>query len=122
MTGPNSLFVIADSLSMDLLSIAGKVDKRNPVDFDYSLSGKNHPLQLFSRSDHYNFVRKDIPILSFTTGIHSDYHTPRDIVDKIDFEKMKMATRSIYEIGLEIAGRKTRVAVDNPFTTWGKGK
>ncbi len=122
MTGPNSLFVIADSQSKDLLSIAGKVDKRNPVDFDYSLSGKNHPLQLFSRSDHYNFVRKDIPILSFTTGIHSDYHTPRDIVDKIDFEKMKMATRSIYEIGLEIAGRKTRVAVDNPFTTWGKGK
>jgi Zn-dependent M28 family amino/carboxypeptidase len=122
MTGPKGVFVIADSQSKDLLSIAEEVDKKNPVDFDYSLSGKNHPLQLFSRSDHYNFVKKDIPILNFTTGIHTDYHTPKDIVGKIDFTKMEIITRTIYGIGLEIADRKTRVAVVNPFSSWNKSK
>jgi len=122
MTGPNSVYVIADSQSKELLAIADAIDKKNKVDFDYSLSGKNHPLQLFSRSDHYNFVTKDIPILNFTTGIHSDYHTPGDVVSKVDFEKMEMITRTIYEIGLEVAARKTKVTVDNPFSSWGKGK
>jgi hypothetical protein len=122
MSGPNTVFVIADSQSKELLSIAEEVDKKNPVDFDYSLSGKNHPLQLFSRSDHYNFVKKDIPVLNFTTGIHTDYHTPNDIVEKIDFKKMEMITRTVYSIGLEIADRKTRVTVDNPFSSWNKSK
>jgi hypothetical protein len=65
---------------------------------------------------------KDIPILNFTTGIHSDYHSPRDVVGKIDFSKMEIVTRTIYAIGLEVADRKTRVTVDNPFSSWGKSK
>ena len=75
MTGPNSVFVITDNQSSELKSIADEIDLKNPLDFDYSLSGKDHPLQLFARSDHYNFVQKDIPVLCFTTGLHTDYHT-----------------------------------------------
>jgi hypothetical protein len=76
-------------------------------------------LQLFARSDHYNFVEKDIPVLFFTTGLHSDYHTPGDVVGKLDFNKMELITRTMFDIGLEVANRKTRPAVDNPFSTWG---
>ncbi|MEO6453339.1 MAG: M20/M25/M40 family metallo-hydrolase [Ginsengibacter sp.] len=36
-------------------------------------------------SDHTSFYRKDIPVLFFFTGIHSDYHKPGDDVDKINF-------------------------------------
>jgi len=122
MTGPNNVFVITDSQSKELLSIADDIDKKSPLDFDYSLSGKDHPLQLFSRSDHYNFVEKDIPVIFFTTGLHTDYHTPRDVIEKIDFEKMEMVTRTMYEIGLTIANRKSRIIVDNPFSSWGKNK
>jgi hypothetical protein len=43
-------------------------------------------------------------------------------VSKVDFEKMEMITRTIYKIGLEVAARKTKVTVDNPFSSWGKGK
>jgi Zn-dependent M28 family amino/carboxypeptidase len=88
------------------------------LDLDYSLSGRNHPLQLFARSDHYNFAKKDIPVLFFSTGLHTDYHEPGDTVDKIDFAKMELVTRAIYEIGYNVANRKKRIVVDNPFSKW----
>jgi hypothetical protein len=122
VTGPDTVYIVADNQSKELISIADKVSKKNMLTFDYSLSGRNHPLQLFSRSDHYNFVQKDIPILSVTTGIPADYHTPGDVVEKIDFKKMERITRTIYEIGFDIASRKNRLVVDNPFSTWGKSR
>ncbi len=118
MTGSKTVFVITDNQSSELQSIADDIDKNNPIDFDYSLSGKDHPLQLFARSDHYSFVEKDIPILFFTTGLHSDYHTPGDIVEKIDFNKMEMIARTMYQIGLTVANRKSRLIIDNPFSSW----
>jgi len=118
MTGPAGVFVITGNQSKDLIKIADEVDKKYPVDIDYSLSGRNHPLQLFSRSDHFNFVKKDIPILFFSTGLHSDYHQPGDVVEKIDFEKMETITRMIYDIGFTVANRKSRITVDNPYSKW----
>lgn len=122
MTGPTSVFVITDNQSKDLIAIADGIDKKSVLDLDYSLSGRNHPLQLFARSDHYNFVEKNIPVLFFTTGIHADYHTPGDVIEKIDFNKMELVTRTMYEIGLTVANRKTRIVVDNPYSSWGISK
>ncbi len=118
MTGKNGLFVITGNQSRELVDIANEVDLKTKLDFDYSLSGKNHPLQLFSRSDHYNFVKKDIPVLFFSTGLHSDYHKPGDTPDKLDYEKMELATRAIFEIGYTVANRRNRIVVDNPFSKW----
>ncbi len=118
MTGKTGVFVITDNQSKELISIADQADRRSPVDIDYSLSGRNNPLQLFSRSDHYNFVRKDVPILCFTSGLHKDYHTPHDVVDKIDFDKMEQITKMVYDIGFSIASRKTRLVIDNPYSKW----
>jgi hypothetical protein len=118
MSDKSGVFVITGNQSKELTAIADEVDKRSPVDIDYSLSGRNHPLQLFSRSDHYNFVKKDIPVLFFTTGLHTDYHKPGDVVEKIDFEKMELITKMIYEIGYTVSNRKTRLVVDNPFSKW----
>ena len=122
MTGPNSVFVITDNQSKDLRTIADDIDKKSDLNFDYSLSGRDHPLQLFARSDHYNFVQKDVPVLFFSTGIHSDYHTPGDVIEKIDFHKMELITRTMYEIGFAVANRKARLVVDNPFSSWEKNK
>jgi hypothetical protein len=118
MTGSNGVFVITGNQSKDLIKIADDTDRKYPVDIDYSLSGRNHPLQLFSRSDHFNFVKKDIPILFFSTGLHTDYHQPGDVVEKIDFKKMETITRMIYDIGYAVANRKSRIVVDNPYSKW----
>lgn len=41
-----------------------------------------------TRSDHASFYRKDIPVLFFFTGVHTDYHRPGDHADKINLEGM----------------------------------
>lgn len=118
MTGPNGVFVISDDQSRELVGIANAAARKNNLLLDYSLSGKDHPLSLFSRSDHFNFVRKDIPILFFMTGLHTDYHKTGDVVEKIDFKKMELITRTIFDIGYQVANKKTRIVVDNPFSKW----
>lgn len=120
MTDRESVFLITDNQSKDLVQIADEVDKNTSLDFDYSLSGNNDPLQLFARSDHFNFVKEDIPILFFTSGLHSDYHSPGDSVEKIDFSKMEKITQAVFHIGYNIANRKNRVKVDNPYSKWGR--
>jgi hypothetical protein len=118
VSGPLSVFIIADEQSKELMKITREQDERTPLDFDYSLSGRDSYLNLFARSDHYNFVKKDIPVLFFTSGLHSDYHTPGDIAAKLDYEKMELVTKSVFEIGWEIANKRQRLVVDNPFSKW----
>jgi predicted metalloprotease with PDZ domain len=36
-------------------------------------------------SDHTSFYRKQIPVLFFFTGLHSDYHKPGDDFEKINY-------------------------------------
>lgn len=118
MTGAETVYVITDNQSKELRKIADETDKKSKLIFDYSLSGQNHPLQLFQRSDHFNFVKNDIPVLFFTTGLHTDYHTPGDVIGKIDFRKMELIAKTMFEIGLTIANKKTRLVVDNPYSKW----
>lgn len=49
-------------------------------------------------SDHASFYRKDIPVLFFFTGSHSDYHKTSDDFDKINYEGMADVVRLIYNI------------------------
>lgn len=39
-------------------------------------------------SDHSPFLKKGIPVMYFTTGIHPDYHTPKDDTEWINFRGM----------------------------------
>lgn len=40
----------------------------------------------FGPSDHSSFYSKQIPVLFFWTGTHSDYHKPSDTFEKINYE------------------------------------
>ncbi len=46
-------------------------------------------------SDHTSFYRKDIPVLFFFTGLHTDYHKPSDDFDKINYEGELMIAKYI---------------------------
>ena len=49
-------------------------------------------------SDHTSFYRKDIPVLFFFTGAHSDYHKPSDDADKINYAGELQVIKLIYDI------------------------
>ncbi len=49
-------------------------------------------------SDHASFYRKDIPVLFFFTGSHSDYHKASDDAEKINYEGQKQVVQYIYNI------------------------
>ena len=52
----------------------------------------------FGASDHANFYVEDIPVFFFNTGAHEDYHTPRDVVEKINFPGMLRVTEYAYDL------------------------
>ncbi len=39
-------------------------------------------------SDYASFTAKNIPVMTYNTGLHNDYHTPRDIPGSADLVKM----------------------------------
>lgn len=49
-------------------------------------------------SDHSAFYSKNIPVLYFTTGAHSDYHTPDDTWDKINYKGMVNISDLVFKI------------------------
>ena len=66
----------------------------------------------YSRSDHYNFAQRGVPILFFFNGTHDQYHQPADDVELIDYEKMARIGRLVFHLGLEIANQEERPAWD----------
>ncbi|MEI6457239.1 MAG: M20/M25/M40 family metallo-hydrolase [bacterium] len=43
----------------------------------------------YGPSDHAAFYASNIPVFYFNTGVHTDYHTPIDDTEKLDFETEK---------------------------------
>ena len=50
----------------------------------------------YERSDHYNFAKKNIPVLFFCNGEHGDYHQVTDHADKLDYARMETIARLAY--------------------------
>lgn len=49
-------------------------------------------------SDHTSFYRKDIPVLFFFTGLHTDYHKPSDDADKINYNGQLQIVKFINQL------------------------
>jgi Peptidase family M28 len=63
---------------------------------------------LYFRSDHYNFAKKGVPILFFTSGLHDDYHKVTDSPDKIDGEKESRILKLLFFLGQDVANSPNR--------------
>ncbi|MEN8124376.1 MAG: M20/M25/M40 family metallo-hydrolase [Bacteroidota bacterium] len=56
----------------------------------------------FGPSDHANFYVDNVPVFFFNTGAHEDYHTSRDVVEKINFEGLKRVTEYAYDLSVNL--------------------
>jgi Zn-dependent M28 family amino/carboxypeptidase len=63
---------------------------------------------LYTRSDHFNFARRGVPVLFFTSGLHEDYHAVTDSPEKIDAEKEARILRLVFHLTQEIGNRAAR--------------
>jgi len=111
---PAYVYVIgSDRLSTELHALSEDVNKKyTNLIFDYTYNDEKHPERLYYRSDHWNFAKKDIPIIFYFDGIHEDYHQPTDEVDKIEFDLMTLRAQCIFYTAWEIANREGRIAAD----------
>jgi Zn-dependent M28 family amino/carboxypeptidase len=120
----NTLFLVgADRISTDLHNIIVEQNTTlaKPLTLDYELNDVNDPESVYTRSDHYSYAAKGIPIAFFTTGLHPDYHRVSDTVDKILFPKMARIAQLVYETGFSIANTDKVLERDNKGPRTGFG-
>jgi hypothetical protein len=60
------------------------------------------------RSDYFHFSEASIPSIGYTTGIHPDYHTPKDIADKLNYLNMANIARLAFVHVWELSGMQKR--------------
>jgi len=111
---PPYLYVIgADKLSSELNRVSEAANKTyTNLVFDYTYNDPAHPDNLYYRSDHWNFAKRNIPIIFYFDGIHEDYHQASDEVEKIEFDLLAKRTQCIFYTAWEIVNRDVRISPD----------
>ena len=79
-----------------------------PLRIDRTADDPDDPEHIYQRSDHYNYAKKGIPIIFFTTGLHPDYHRVSDEASKIDYDKLARVAGLMLDAGLAVANRSSR--------------
>jgi hypothetical protein len=114
---PNYLQLIGSRrLSTELGDLVERVntDGKLGFTFDYGMDANGHPMNIYCRSDHYEYARYGIPIVFFTTGGHSDYHQVTDEPQYIDYPHMARVAQLVANSALAVGNLDHRVVVDKP--------
>ena len=120
----NHVFVVgADRISTELhnLNEEANASLSKPLSLDYALNDPADPQSIYTRSDHYSYASKGIPIIFFFTGLHKDYHFVTDEVSKIEFPKLAHVTQLVYATAQKVANLDHAPARDNAGPRAGKG-
>jgi hypothetical protein len=102
----NALNVIGSAFSPEMKTLVSKMNNETKLNlhFRYDFAAED----LMRRSDQWSFVQKGIPGIFFFTGLHPDYHTPRDTPDKINYAKLEKVARLVYLTSLQLANNPGR--------------
>jgi len=120
----NNVFVIgADRISTDLhnLVVDTSTTLAKPVHLDYEYNDPSDSNSFYTRSDHYSYAAKGIPIAFFFTGTHPDYHGVGDHADKIIYPKLVAIAQLVYQVGFNVANTEKVLVRDNLGPRSGKG-
>lgn len=121
----NPVFPLPDTVAMVNLDMVGRLrlDEEKKTDrlivagsgtaksFDGFLDalGRKHSITLrkqpsgYGPSDHNSFYHRKIPVIFFCTGVHSDYHKPTDMAEKINIPGMRKIVDLAQETVLHLA-------------------
>jgi hypothetical protein len=102
----NTVYLVGSdriSSELDRVTRAANAALARPLSLDYEFNDPSDGESLYTRSDHYSYASKDIPVIFFTTGLHPDYHANTDEVSKIEFDKLTRVVQFVYEAGTRLA-------------------
>ena len=120
----NTVYVVgSDRISTELHNVNedANASLSKPMTLNYELNDPADPQSFYTRSDHYSYAAKGIPIVFYFTGVHPDYHRVSDTVDKIVFDKVQRVAQLAYETGRRVANLDHMVERDNQGPRMGKG-
>jgi hypothetical protein len=120
----NTVYVVgSDRISTELHNMNeeanGSLEK--PMKMDYEMNDPADPESIYTRSDHYSYASKGIPIIFYTTGLHRDYHYVTDEVSRIEFPKLAHIAQLVYSTGFKVANMDHFPVRDNQGPRKGKG-
>ena len=119
---PDYIYLIgSDILSDDLHDVSEKANQdyvgltidyryNDPTTLVYEF-GRWRENRYYYRSDHYHFVKNNIPAIFYFNGTHKDYHAPTDTVEKINYALLEKRTRLIFYTAWEIVNREERLSL-----------
>jgi hypothetical protein len=102
----NSLNLLGSAFSPDLKAIITQMNSQTglALRFRYDFGAED----LMRRSDQWSFLQKGIPAIFFFTGLHPDYHTPRDTPDRINYPKLEKISKLVYLTAFQLANSQTK--------------
>jgi Zn-dependent M28 family amino/carboxypeptidase len=101
----------ADRISTELHFISKRANEQfTQLNLDYKYNAKNDSNRYYSRSDHYNFASKGVPVIFYFNGVHDDYHEATDTADKINFSLLEQRAKLIFATAWYIANSDKRLS------------
>jgi len=119
----NTVLVVgSDRISTELHNINedANASLSKPLTMDYEMNDPADTESIYTRSDHYSYASKGIPIIFLFTGLHPDYHRASDSVEKILFDKIQRVAQLAYETGRRVANLDHPPVRDNKGPRVGK--
>ena len=103
----NGVNLVGTLYSPDMRKVVEAENRAIGLKLDYKTDADDRE-GWFSRSDHYPFAVKGVPIAFFNTGEHPDYHTANDTWDRINYPKMEKIVRLVYLSTRSLANSPSR--------------
>lgn len=97
------ILIYGTGTSLESEAILKSMEDETKLKFAYLTEG-------YGPSDHASFYTEDIPVFSITTGIHTDYHTPADDTELINFKGQKKVADYSYNLILAVDSRIENLA------------
>jgi hypothetical protein len=121
----NTVYVVgSERISTELHNLSEQANAALPrrMTLDYEYNDIADTESLYTRSDHYSYASKGVPVIFYTTGLHRDYHYVTDEVDKIEFAKMARIAELVHSTATRVANLDHPPARDFAGPRIGKGQ
>jgi hypothetical protein len=119
---PNYVYVIGDDrISSELVPMTEIANGYTKLQLDRKFNDPKDPNKFYSRSDHYNFAEKGVPVIFYFNGTHPDYHRVTDTVDKINFDIMAKRAQLVFLTAWQMANSPNLLVRDKPLKKYSNG-